>query len=559
MSWHDNLEHLKNTISGSITSCSFVGKEDNRPVIVPQEEVIVSPSGVNVGDYTTNVAFQLARRVGLAPQKVAETICKNVIDLPDSIEKVEFAKTGHINFTISARSLQDQIAIILEQGSEYSRQEVGAGKKIHLEFVSANPTGPLNVVSARAAAIGDALARLLGRIGYEVTKEYYVNDHGRQVRLLGESLLARLKQARGEKAEMPEGGYQGEYLSEMAAEIAAAAGEDSPQALSAAAVKKFISLHRESLDGYGVSFDNWFYESKLHADGLPQQAMDELTEKGHTYQKDGAVWFKSTDFGDAQDWVFRRSDAEGSLTYHPIDVAYHRHKYQRGYDRMIDLWGPDHHAHVAVTKAGVAALGYQLDKLDIIIVQQVNLIRGGQKVKMSKRAGEFETMDDLVREVGRDAARYFFLMRSMDAPMDFDLDLAVAKSEKNPVYYVQYAHTRVCSILREAKEREDGFYLRDNAAPDLRLLVEAAELALIRKLNYYPQTVRSSAENLEPHRLPVYLAELATVFHKFYAVCRVLDSENIELSRARLALARATKTILADGLGLLGVSAPERM
>jgi len=518
------------------------------------------PKARDHGDLATSVALTLAKPAGRPPRRIAGDIIERC-DLTDAfVDHVEVAGPGFINFHLDPRWLDRATAQILEADEAFGASDVGGGRRVQVEFVSANPTGPLVVVGARAAAVGDTLVRCLRASGYDVQAEYYVNDAGRQVELLGASLEARLRQELGEPAVVPEGGYPGEYLVDIARELARGRGRqllDLPEghrrwALAQAAMDRILGRSRDALAEYGVRFDVWFHEQSLHDAGAVGDTIDELRRRGHTFERDGALWFRSTAFGDDKDRVLVRQD--GSPTYLAADAAYHRNKFARGFDQVLDIWGPDHHGYIARTRAAIAALGLPADRFEVLIVQVVRLLRRGEAVRMSKRGGEFVAMEDLLAEVGADAARFFFLMRSPDSHLDFDLDLAELQTEENPVYYVQYAHARIASVLRRAAT--EGAPV--DGEPAFSRLTHETERALMRRLVELPEEVADAARTREVHRLTRYAVDVATLFHAFYTQCRILGVEP-ELSRARLALARATRTVLCNTLGLLGVSAPQRM
>jgi arginyl-tRNA synthetase len=436
-----------------------------------------------------------------------------------------------------------------------------------LEYVSANPTGPVGVVQGRAGALGDVLANLLEWTGHEVSREYYVNDalNSRQVQKFAETVEAWYLRKLGREAELPEDGYEGEYVAEMAEEVVREAGErylgmpeeERREEFRRLALERIVAGQRADLEAYGVRFDRWFWESSLYESGEVEQVIRQLEEGGHTYEAEGALWLKATAFGHHQDEVLVRSNE--APTYLAADAAYHRNKFERGYDKLIDIWGPDHHGHVSRTRAAVEALGYEPGRLEILLHQVVRLFSGGEMVRMSKRAGEIIPLRDLIEEVGADAARFFFLMRSAESHLDFDLELAKKQAPENPVYYVQYAHARICSILREAEERGVSPPGEGAAAQaDLSRLTEKDELALMRKLAELPEEIGLAAREYEPHRLTRYSQELAASFHQFYTTCRVL-SDDAALTAARLQLVKAARHGLRVGLKLLGISAPERM
>lgn len=524
---------------------------------------IEQPRDTAHGDYATNLAFQLAKKMKISPQEVANLLCdslsKEAIPL---IDKVEIAGAGFINFYITAEQFTDFIKRIEQEGTKYGNSNLGAGKKVNIEFVSANPTGPLNVVNARAASVGFALSNLLTVVGYQVHKESYINDVGNQVSLFGSSLQARYLESCGIPVEFPKEGYHGEYVKQMAIEIKSDSRitkyrdpkEIPVSVFKEIGLEKILARQEKDLAQFGVRFDCWFRESVLHQGKKLDHAKQILHDRNYTHLTDGALWFKSTAFGDEKDRVLIKSD--GQPTYFIADIAYHLDKFERGFDQVIDLWGPDHHGHILRTKAAIEALGYPQDKFEIIIVQQVNLLRAGEKVKMSKRTGKIETLADLIEEVGVDAAKFFFLMRSTDSHLDFDLELAKRQTNENPVFYVQYAYARVCSIFAQAKEREVSIPTAKET--DLTVLQLPEEIELIKILGNYPDVVEKAALNFEPHRLPHYLMQLADRFHCYYNRHRVI-SENEQRTKARLILMKAIQIVLQNAFQLMGVSAPERM
>ena len=513
------------------------------------------------GDLASNVAMTAARRLHRPPRAIAEALAEELGARDDLFAAVEVAGPGFLNLRIAPARLRRVVAEILAAGPRWGKSDAGGGRKVLVEFVSANPTGPLNVVSARAAAFGGTLTRLLRAAGYDARSEFYVNDVGRQVRLLGESLLARYHEARGEsEAAIPEGGYEGAYLVELArsldpAEMEALLGKRTPAEQAAAlgelAVERIRRGQERDLADYGVRFDRWFRQHDLYPDGV-EKVLDRLRSQGWVEEREGAAWFRSTAFGDDQDRVLVR--ANGEPTYFLADLAYHADKHDRGFDTAIDIWGPDHHGYIGRMQAGMEALGYGKDWLEVLIVQQVNLLSGGKPVKMSKRRGEFVTLRDLMEEVGRDTAIFFFLMRRAESHLDFDLDLARQQSEENPVFYVKYAHARVSGILRKA--REEG--APDPQGSSLDRLEEEHELDLVKMLAQLPVVVEGAARAREPHRLTNYLRDVAQSFHLFYHHCRVVGPD-ADLTRARLALTQAARVVLANGLALMDIEAPERM
>lgn len=548
--------YLTERLAAAIGKAGFAVPEGQPvDVEVPREE--------SHGDWATAIALSLAKGARRPPREVANAIVTALDVEPGVLDRVELAGPGFINFRLASTWLQGAVRRILEDPSRYGASESGRGQRILIEYVSANPTGPLNIVSARAASYGDALARILNAAGYRADGEFYVNDTGLQAELFGASVRTRFCEAQGISAPpIPEEGYAGGYVAEIASELDEAEARrwlalpetKQREAFGAAAIDRMVTRQKAQLEQFGVRMSRWFRESELHQGRRVEAALRRLRERGHVYEKDGAVWFRSTAFGDQEDRVVVRSN--GIPTYFLPDIAYHDDKLARGYDRLIDILGPDHHGHIQRMKGAIAALGHDPDRFDVITLQWVKLLRGGEVVKMSKRAGEFVTMEELVEEVGVDAARFFFLMRRGESPMDFDLELAVKRSEENPVYYVQYAHARIAHVLEYA--RQQGVPDPDLGSTRLDLLSEAETEALLRALASFPSLLAASARTREPHRIPQYLKELAAKFHAFYHFHRVVGAE-ADRTAARLLLTRATGEVLKRGLGLLGVSAPEAM
>jgi arginyl-tRNA synthetase len=515
------------------------------------------PKRAEHGDWATNVALVAAG--GSNPRAVAAALVER-LPPSDLIESVEVAGPGFLNFRLSSKWLGDVVRRAADPESGFGRSKDGSGIHISLEYVSANPTGPMNVVSGRHAAMGDAIAGLLEATDHRVTREYLINDTGRQIDLFGQSVVARYLQHFGVEAELPADGYQGDYLKDVAAQIAAEVGdrlvhapsEDREEELRALALQRMIDGIKKSLERFGTTFDVWFSEEKMHDSGAVTAAIDRLRAAGNLEDKDGAVWFRSSEFGDDKNRVIVRTN--GTTTYLIADIAYLLDKVRRGFDHLIYLWGADHHGTVPRMMAATEALGLSRERVEIRLVQNVSLMRKGVAVKASKRSGDIIPLDELVDEVGRDAARYTFLTRSMDAPLEFDIELAKLEGPDNPVYYVQYAHARICSILLKASEQ--GISATGDSSLDL--LTHPSEEQLIRKLSSYEEVVPSAAQTRAPQRLTHYLEELASSFSAFYRDCRVI-SENHALSLARLTLCLATRAVLADGLGLIRVSAPESM
>lgn len=520
------------------------------------------PKDEGHGDYASNVAMLLAKAAKRPPRQVAEAILRSLPSSGRMLEKAEIAGPGFINFSLSRDWSHVALKEALKEGPAYGRLDVGKGERVLVEFVSANPTGPLVIVNARAAAVGDSLTRLLEAIGYKVGREFYVNDAGNQFLNLARAMETRLQQILGEDVSLPDGVYPGEYIVDLARAYLERHGDgvlrsqDSERLdrLGRFAVERILAWQRETLKGYGVEFDCWFSERSLREAGEPERVVRALRERGFTYEAEGAVWFQATGLGDDKDRVLVKQD--GEYTYFVPDIAYHENKFGRGFSRLIDLWGPDHHGYVPRMKAAMRAFGHPAGAFDVLIVQLVRLLRAGEPVRMSKRKGEFVLMDELLEEVGPDAARFTFLTRRHDSPLDFDLDLVTRHSSENPVYYVQYAHARVASIRAHMGER--GLVPPPPEVVDLSRLALPEEDQLVKKLLQYPVVVRSAAQALEPHRLAYYLGELAGGFHAYYNRHRVV-TEDLPLTFARYTLASAVGLVIRNGLGLLGVSAPESM
>jgi len=550
-------EKVREALAEAAVKAGIVASREELPPFV-----VEAPKEKAHGDLATNLAMQLVRVARRNPRQIAEELLK-ALDLSGTfIQSAEIAGPGFINFRLDKSFLHQVIGEVLAQGDRYGSVDVGRGRSIQVEFVSANPTGSLHLGHARGAAVGDALCNLLEFAGYRVTREYYINDAGNQILNLAKSLEARYKQALGLEAEMPEDGYYGEDIVEFARELAEREGdrllalpeEERLAYLREYGLSRELDKIRRDLERFRVRFDNWFSETSLYESGRVEAALNALKEKGHVYEKDGAVWLASTAFGDEKDRVLVKND--GSYTYLTPDIAYHMDKYARGYDLMINIWGADHHGYIPRLKAALAALGYDPDKLKVLIAQMVSLYQGGEKVRMSKRTGKAVTMEELMDEVGVDAIRYFFTMRDIDTHLDFDMDLAVSASNENPVYYVQYAHARICSIFRQAKEM--GIELPPYEGTDLSPLSTEAEYDLLRKMGEFPQAVAAAAAVFEPHHLIRYVYELASLFHSYYKAERVLTDDAAQ-TRARLLLVAAVRIVIANCLRLVGVSAPERM
>ncbi len=516
------------------------------------------------GDLSANAAMVSTRAFRLPPRKIAEIIEKHLVLEGTFFEKAEVAGPGFLNFFLSPAFYAAVVADVLEQGDRYGRSDFGQGKKVMVEFVSANPTGPMHMGNARGGALGDCLAAVLDAAGYDVWREFYVNDAGNQIEKFGLSLEVRyIQHLKGEDAaELPEDAYHGDDIKEHAAGFAALYGDkylDVPAEERRAALVKYAlplnieRMHRD-LEKYRITYDRWFLESSLHESGEVKDVVDLLTGKGLTYEKDGAVWYKASENGGEKDEVLIR--ANGNPTYFAADIAYHRNKFARGFDTCIDVWGADHHGHVARMKGAMDAVGLDGSRLQVVLIQLVRLMQGGEVVRMSKRSGKAIQLSDLLDEVPVDAARFFFNMREANTRMDFDLDLAVEQSSSNPVYYVQYAHARICSIFKNLAA--DGIAPRVCEAAELARLTAPEEKELIRHLAAYTEEIVTAAKTYEPARITRYCLELATLFHKFYNTCRVKGEED-SLMQARLALCAATRNTLKNALTLLKIDAPESM
>jgi len=514
------------------------------------------------GDFATNIAMLMTKQAKKTPRQIAEAITARLATGDNWIERVEIAGPGFINFYLNPAWVYQILPVVNEMDEKYGFSNVGQGRKVQVEFVSANPTGLLHMGNARGAALGDTIASLLGAAGFDVTREFYINDAGNQIENFGKSLEARYFQQLGMDVPFPEEGYHGLDIIETAKNIIARDGDkyvNMEAGLRREMLIKFgleekLSAIRRVLESFGVVYDVWFSEQTLHESGEVERTLSMLRDKGYIYEQEGALWFKSSLFGDDKDEVVVRSN--GTPTYFAADIAYHKNKFDRGFDWVINLWGADHHGHIARMKGAMKATGCDPDKLDVVLMQLVRLFKGGEIVRMSKRSGEFVTLEDLIEDVGKDAARYFFVMRSADSHLDFDMDLAKSQSADNPVYYIQYAHARICSILRQAEE--NGHTVPEVKGVKTELLKETAEMELIRKIGDLPEEIAAGAVNLEPHRLARYAHELAGVFHSFYNSCRVMV-EDEDLRAARMVLVNATRIALRNSLHLLGLTAPERM
>ena len=512
------------------------------------------------GDFATNLAMQLTKLAKKPPRAIAESILENLETEGTDIEKLDIAGPGFINITVRKAFLADVVKAVQAQGENYGRSTSGNGEKVQVEFVSANPTGDLHLGHARGAAFGDSLCNVLDFAGFDVSREYYINDAGNQINNLAYSLEARYKQALGMDAAMPEDGYHGQDIITIAGKLVDEFGgaileksdEERFEFFREHGLKLELDKLKNDLANFRVNFDVWYSETSLYKNGKIEVALNKLKENGHVFEEEGATWFRSTTFGDDKDRVLIKSD--GSFTYLTPDIAYHEDKIQRGFEKLINIWGADHHGYIPRMKAAIQALGYDREKLEVEVIQMVQLYKNGEKYKMSKRTGNAVTMRDLVEEVGLDAVRYYFVKTACDSHMDFDLDLAVSQSNENPVYYAQYAHARICSIIRSADEQ--GFKA---SLDNLNLLTAEKEEDVLKKVGAFPQVVAEAAKHRTPHRVANYIQDLAAAFHSFYNAEKVLNPDNKELTEARLALINAVRVTLANALRLIGVAAPEKM
>ena len=530
----------------------------------PDKAGIEPPKDKAHGDLASNVAMILGKKAGLPPRELAARLSDEVMQAGPMLAKAEVAGPGFINVFFSPAFWQQTIPEIYEQGQTYGRGQWGDGTRVQVEYVSANPTGPLHIGHGRGAAVGDSLTRILRAAGYEVSTEYYLNDAGRQMNLLGRSIWARYQQVCGRESPVPEDGYKGEYILDLARELHAEQGEallsaDEHQAVDTCrkwGMERILAGIRADLETFRVEHQAWFSEHSLVQSGAVNKTMQDLQASGLAYEQDGALWFASTRFGDDKDRVLRKSD--GELTYFASDIAYHADKFARGFDLCIDVWGADHHGYVPRMRAAVQALGRGgADDLQVVLIQLVNLLRKGEQVTMSTRSGQFETLADVVGEVGADAARFIFLTRKSDSSLDMDLDLLKEKSMDNPVYYVQYAHARICSMLAKAEER--GVQAGPLGNEVIRGLDTEEDLDLLKMLERFPETIQGAARTLSPHHISFYLLELAGSLHKYYNRHHVLNCGDEELVQARLHLMRSVAQVVQNGLHLLGVSAPRAM
>jgi len=548
-------EHLRQLLSATLADMGIAW---------PEKTTIEPPRDKKFGDLATNVAMVAAKTTGTPPRELAERLRQALLAAESGLAEVSVAGPGFLNVTFAPAFWQRTVLDVLDQGSDYGRLSLGNGTKIQVEFVSANPTGPLHIGHGRGAAVGDSLARVLRAAGYDVETEYYINDAGRQMRILGQSILYRCRELLGVPVTEPEDYYRGDYVKDLARKLIDREGRQLLELPEAEAVdvcrlygeKEILAGIKKDLEDFRVHHDVWFPESTLHATGAVDKTFAMLREKGLAYDQDGAFWFATTAFGDDKDRVLVKSS--GDLTYFASDIAYHANKFQRGFDVVVDVWGADHHGYVPRMKACVAALGRDPEKsLAVVLVQLVNLLQGGEQIAMSTRAGKFETLADVVAEVGADAARFMFLSRKSDSHLDFDLLAVKEKSMENPVYYVQYAYARVQSLFAKAAERG---VVPAPASPELLARLDTpADLDLLTQLEQYPDTVAAAAQNFAPHLISFYLRELAGRLHHYYTVNPVLGAGDEALTAARMRLLEAVAKVVANGLDLLGVAAPKQM
>lgn len=534
-----------------------------RGLELPPKTTVEPPKNEQHGDIATNVAMVMPREKGENPRALAESIKAELAPVCPELEHIDIAGPGFINFTFTDAFWQSVALDALTQGRDFGRVNVGQGRRVQVEYVSANPTGPLHIGHGRGAAIGDSLTRVLRFTGHEVETEYYLNDAGRQMRLLGLAVWVRYQQACGRQVEFPEDCYRGDYIKDISARLRDEHGEallDLPEAEAIdlcyeRGMRDILDGIRTDLAAFRVEHQHWFSEKSLVDAGQVEATLDRLLREGLAYEKDGALWFRSTDYGDDKDRVLRKSD--GLLTYFASDIAYHDNKIARGFDLMVDIWGADHHGYVPRMKAAMEALGRDRESLQVILVQLVNLIQGGEQVAMSTRAGKFETLADVCAEVGADAARFIFLSRKSDSHLDFDLDAVKRQSMDNPVYYVQYAHARIRSLLRKAEEQ--NVELPEPSAARMERLDTAEDKALLKSLDGFADAVELAARTLSPHHISFYLMDLAGLLHRYYTVHHILSDDDRDLLQARLLLFSAVAGVIGRGLDLLGVTAPDRM
>ncbi len=576
---------VQDKVSAALRGALRLAQERGKLIIEHMPAVTLeAPKRPEWGDVSSTVAMSLSASERRPPHEIAQIIIDHLEERDALFHRVEIARPGFLNLTVRQQLWMEVLQEIESQGATYGHSQVGRGRRILVEYVSANPTGPLHVGHGRGAAVGQAIVRLLQATGHEAVSEYYINDAGRQMKLLGLSVFARYLESYGKTPPFPEDGYQGDYIRAVAEKMKAEEGDallplpegQAEQRSQAFAYRELLALIREDLERFGITFASWFSEASLLSSGMVAQVLEELKAQHLLFEQDGAEWFRSSAFGDEKDRVIRKQ--QGEYTYLASDIAYHREKLRRGFDQLVDVWGADHHGYIPRMQAVVQAYGYPKERLRVVLVQMVNLLRGGRKIEMSKRAGEFITLREVMDEVGADAAKFFFLMRDANSHLDFDLELAKQQSQENPVYYVQYAHARIASLRRVASARGIDCPLPSQA--NLDLLQDPDELALIRKLSAFPVVLQASAVELEPHRMAYYLRELAGLLHPFYNKHRILppavesdgspihasasssrrqEALSSELTGARLALMWGVQQVVRNGLNVLGVSAPDQM
>ncbi len=554
---------MKNTVTEILIEALGRAKSKGELQLVEMPVIMLdTPREKSHGDLATTLALTLAKAESKPPRKIAEIVVSNIQDTGGIIAKTEIAGPGFINFTFKQDRWRQTLFEIDAEGAQYGLRNIGKGEKVLVEFVSANPTGPLHVGHGRGAALGDALANLLSAVGYDVSREFYINDAGRQIRLLALSVWTRYQQSLGNDVPFPEDGYHGGYIEELAQAFSKLHGskylkvsfDDCVEVFGEFGKEAMLVDIRTDLESFGVRFDTWFSEASLLKDNSVQGSIEELLESRNMYEQDGALWLRSTTFGDDKDRVVVKKDK--SYTYLATDIAYHRNKLARGFKSLVNIWGADHHGYIPRVQAVIQAFGHPKDSLHVLLVQLVAILRNGQPVPMSKRAGNFVTLRDVVQDVGSDAARFIFLTRRSDSHLDFDLTIAKEQSRENPVYYVQYAHARIASLFREAETR--GIAIPEKAAVNISLLGREEEQNIIKALAKYPEVVEEAALAYEPHRLTFYLQDLAGLMHNYYFKHRVI-TEDAALTAAMLFLMKQVKTVIKSALTILGVNAPEKM
>jgi len=556
---------MKQTVTEILLQALSRAKQKGELKLETQPAIVLdTPREKSHGDLATTLAMVLAKPESKPPRKIAEIIISNIQDEDGIIEKTEIAGPGFINFIFRQDRWSRTLFDIESEGQDYGLLNIGKGERVLVEFVSANPTGPLHVGHGRGAAVGDALANLLAAVGYDVTREFYINDAGKQIRLLARSVYSRYRQMHGKDEPFPEDGYHGTYINEVSASASASVSiglkyvdtlfDECEKVFADFSKDQMLEDIKKDLVAFGVKFDVWFSERSLLADESVRKSIEELRERGFAYEQDGALWLKSTVFADDKDRVIVKQD--GEYTYLATDIAYHRNKLGRGFKTLVNIWGADHHGYIPRVQAVIQAFGHPKDSLHVLLVQLVSILRHGQPVPMSKRAGNFVTLRDVVQDVGADAARYIFLTRRSDSHLDFDLDVAKEQSRENPVYYVQYAHARLASLFREAESRHISVPKGDSV--DLSLLELEEEQNIIKALAKYPEVIEEAALAYEPHRLTFYLQDLAGLLHNYYFKHRVI-TEDVKRTASKLFLMKQVKTVIQSALGILGVSAPERM